>query len=52
MAVGEWAIPPEKCGEKEESDDMRVEESVEINMPLEELFDYAANPRTCRSDRA
>jgi uncharacterized membrane protein len=25
-------------------DEMRVEESVEINRPLQEVFDYAANP--------
>jgi uncharacterized membrane protein len=29
---------------KEESNDMRVEESVEINRPVEEVFSYAANP--------
>src|SRR5918994_1898009 len=29
---------------KEESDDMRVEESVEINKPVEEVFSYVANP--------
>jgi uncharacterized membrane protein len=29
---------------KEESDKMRIEESVEINKPLQEVFDYAANP--------
>ncbi len=28
---------------KEESDDMRVEESVEINRPVEEVFSYASN---------
>jgi uncharacterized membrane protein len=44
ITVGERALPPEKCGEKEESDDMHVEESVEINRPLQEVFDYVANP--------
>jgi hypothetical protein len=44
MAVGERDIPPEECGGKEESDDMRIEESVEINRLLQEVFDYAANP--------
>jgi uncharacterized membrane protein len=29
---------------KEESDDMRVEESVEIDRPVEEVFSYAADP--------
>jgi uncharacterized membrane protein len=29
---------------KEESAEMRVEESVEINRPLEEVYSYAANP--------
>jgi uncharacterized membrane protein len=44
MAVGERAIPPEICSGKEGSDDTCVEESVEINRPLQEVFDYAANP--------
>ena len=44
MAVGERAILPEKYGGKEESDDTRVEENVEINRPLQDVFDYAANP--------
>lgn len=30
--------------ERGESNDMRVEESVEINRPLEEVFSYVANP--------
>jgi hypothetical protein len=46
MAVGERALPPHFPGGKEESDDMRIEESVEINRPLQEVFDYAANPET------
>ncbi len=29
---------------KEECDDMRVEESVEINRPVEEVYEYVANP--------
>jgi hypothetical protein len=29
---------------KEENDDMRVEESVEIDRPVEEVFSYVANP--------
>jgi uncharacterized membrane protein len=42
--VGTFRVPSRKwVSREEETTDMHVEESVEINRPLEEVFDYVAN---------